>query len=439
MVLKERIQSFTSKCSECKTRFFSITQKPGIMVKNNFSENWGLLIILWFAFFLNQSDRQIFNVTLPLIRGDIKLSDAEFGLIASSLIWTYGLLVPIAGFLGDIFPRRNILAFCICFWSISTFFTGFASSLIQFVLFLGVATGGGEAFYAPSALSMLGEKYKDNRAFAMSVHQTAIYAGFIISGILAGYIGEQFGWRRSFNVFGISGVLLSVIFLWYVKSDPISLKNENFSIVRSAKEALSVFNKPTVIMLTLAFGCMVFVNVGYLTWMPLYLVEKYHMSVTYAGFSSLVYHCAGALIGVMFGGRLADRMAKKDRKKRLAIQSAALLGGAPFIFIMGFTDNQIIMYAALAIFGFMRGVYDSNIFASLFEVVKPSIRSSTTGFMLMFAFMMGAFAPLIIGILKPTLGLAASFSSLSVLYLLGAGFIFLGAKFFFKKDQYEDR
>lgn len=409
-----------------------------MMAKQKRAFQWELLMILWFAFFLNQADRQIFNVTLPLIRGDIKLSDAQFGLIASSLIWTYGLLVPIAGFMGDIFPRRNILAFCICFWSIATFFTGFASGLIPFVLLLGVATGGGEAFYAPSANAMLSERYRENRAFALSIHQTAVYAGIILSGIVAGYIGERFGWRRSFNVFGATGVLLAVIFLFRVKPEVTEIRGEKVSVRHSLMDALLVFRKPTVILLTMAFGCMVFVNVGYLTWMPLYLVEKYNMSVTYAGFSSLIYHHAGAFFGVMFGARLADKLAKSDPKKRLLIQSLALLGGAPFIFLMGFTDNEVITYSALALFGFMRGIYDSNIFASLYEVVKPSIRSSATGFMLMFAFLMGAFAPLILGILKPTLGLAASFSSLSLFYALGAGFIFLAMKLFFKKDYFEE-
>jgi MFS family permease len=403
-----------------------------------FWANWSLLIILWFAFFLNQADRQIFNVTLPLIRVDVKLSDAEFGLIAASLIWTYGLLVPVAGFLGDIFPRRNILAFCIMFWSISTFFTGFASGLVPFIILLGVATGGGEAFYAPSANAMLSERYKENRAFALSIHQTAVYAGIILSGVLAGYIGEQFGWRRSFNVFGAAGVLLSLIFLWQVKPIPKEVRAIAAPVSQSIREALGVFRKPTVLMLTLAFGCMVFVNVGYLTWMPLYLVEKHGMSVTMAGFSSLIYHHVGAFFGVMLGAKLADKLAKKNPKMRLVIQSAALLGGAPFIFLMGFADSQAVIYGALAIFGFMRGVYDSNIFASLYEVVKPSIRSSATGFMLMFAFLMGAFAPLILGVLKPTLGLAASFSALSFFYLAGSVLIFIATKLFFKNDYHEE-
>jgi MFS family permease len=140
----------------------------------------------------------------------------------------------------------------------------------------------------------------------------------------------------------------------------------------------------------------------------------------------------------MIGSRLSDKLALTNPKKRLVIQSVALLGGAPFIFLMGISNNQAVTYSALAIFGFMRGVYDSNIFASLYEVVKPSIRSSATGFMLMFAFLMGAFAPLILGILKPTLGLAVSFSSLSAFYVLGSILIGVGVKFFFQKDYYNE-
>ena len=407
--------------------------------KNGFFTQWGLLIIMWFAFFLNQADRQIFNVTLPLIREDINLSDAEFGLIASSFLWIYGLMVPVAGFLGDIFSRRNLLAFCICFWSVATFFTGFASSLMAFILLLGVATGGGEAFYAPSANALLGERYKTNRAFALSIHQTAVYAGIILSGVLAGYIGESLGWRWSFHIFGTAGIVLSLIFLWKVKPEPKPEKRDNSKILETLKEALKVFRKPTVIILTLAFACMVFVNVGYLTWMPLYLVEEFGMSVTYAGFSSLIYHHAGAFFGVMLGARIADKQAAKEPKKRLLIQAVALLLGAPFIFLMGFTGSQWITYAALALFGIMRGVYDSNIFASLYEVVKPDLRSSATGFMLMFAFLMGAFAPLILGVLKPLIGLAVSFSILSLFYVTGAVLIFIAVRCWFKKDYYDEK
>src|SRR5687767_9813571 len=81
---------------------------------------WEMLVLLWLAFFLNQADRQIFSVVIPLIKADLKLSDSELGLIASSLVWTYGCLVPVAGFIGDKFSRRNIIGVCLCFWSVAT-------------------------------------------------------------------------------------------------------------------------------------------------------------------------------------------------------------------------------------------------------------------------------------------------------------------------------
>ncbi|MEN9964594.1 MAG: hypothetical protein RL582_1689, partial [Bacteroidota bacterium] len=153
---------------------------------------WELLILLWFAFFLNQADRQIFSVVLPLIRKDLGLTDAELGLIASALVWTYGLLVPIAGFVGDTFSRRNIIGFALLFWSVSTLSTGLCTTLIQFILLRGIATGGGEAFYAPAANALLGQKYPQNRAFVLSIHQTGNYAGIVLSGLIAGYVGEHY-------------------------------------------------------------------------------------------------------------------------------------------------------------------------------------------------------------------------------------------------------
>ena len=95
---------------------------------------WELLILLWLAFFLNQADRQIFSVVIPLIRSDLGLTDAELGLIASALFWTYGLLVPFAGFVGDKYSRKYITGFALLFWSVSTLLTGMCSTLVQFMI-----------------------------------------------------------------------------------------------------------------------------------------------------------------------------------------------------------------------------------------------------------------------------------------------------------------
>lgn len=400
--------------------------------RNSAFYKWELLGLLWLAFFLNQADRQIYGVVLPLIKKDLHLSDSQLGLVASALFWTYGLLVPVGGYLGDRFPKKWILTLCLLFWSFATLTTGFCTTLIQFILVRGMATGGGESFYAPSANALLSQYHDKNRSFVLSIHQTAVYFGIVLSGLIAGYLSEQFGWRNAFYAFGTAGILLAAVLLNRLRLDsqPTS-RSQAPSFIQTAA---IIYRKPTVWCLTIGFACMVFVTVGYQTWVPTFMFEKFHLSLTEAAFNSLLYHHAGAFIGVLIGGRLSDRLARKQPRNRLTIQSVALLLATPFIVWVGFGEQVWAVYTALGVFGLFRGIYDSNIFASLYEVVAPDMRSSATGLILMVAFLVGAFCPYILGVLKPTLGMSLSLSWLSLSYALGGIAIGSAAIFFFEKD-----
>ncbi|TKC65142.1 MFS transporter [Pedobacter hiemivivus] len=400
----------------------------------NTSKNykWLMLALLWTAFFLNSADRQIFSVVLPLIKADLNLSDAELGLIASSLVWTYGLFVPIAGIVGDRLVRKNIIVFSLLFWSVSTLLTGISTTVAQFVLFRGIATGGGEAFYAPAANALIGEEHQKRRSLALSIHQSAVYFGIILSGVIAGYIGQHYGWRNAFYLFGGFGILVAIVSFFKLRKDVPAQAQEKVNVVESAK---IMAKNPTVVLLTSAFACMVFVNVAYLTWMPSLLVEKFNLSLVAAGFSSMFYHHIGAFIGVLIGGLVSDKVSRINPGNRLVVQAVAMLGAVPFIYWIGMGTTPFATYLALFFFGIFRGIYDSNIFASLYEVVKPAIRSSSSGFMLMCAFLVGAFAPLLLGVLKPTLGLSTGLSWLWVSYFLGAAFLLTAVLFFFKTDR----
>jgi len=402
------------------------------MVKESKSYKWELLVILWLAYFLNQADRQIFSVVLPLIKADLKLTDAQLGLIASVLIWTYGVLVPVAGFIGDRWSRKKIIGSSLFFWSIATAFTGMCNTVTQFILLRGVATGGAEAFYAPSANALLSDEFQKKRSLALSIHQTAVYFGIILSGLIAGYIAENYGWRNAFYLFGGFGVLISFIVFLRVKKDQPAQVIEKVSVMATAKQ---VVKKPTVLLLTGAFACMVFVNVGYLTWMPSLLMDKFGLSLTEAGFSAMFYHHLGAFIGVIAGGALADYLSKFNARNRLFVQAFALLAATPFIYYIGKSNTPLATYIALFIFGVFRGAYDSNIFASLYEVIKPEIKSSASGLMIMSAFLVGAFSPLLLGIIKPTLGLSTALSWLWISYFIGSLLILIAALYYFKKDK----
>ena len=92
---------------------------------------WEVTALIWVAYFLNQADRQVFNVVLPQIRDGLGLTDSDMGLIATAFNLFYAVLVPLGGIIGDRYSRKWILTLCILFWSIATMFTGWATGLIS--------------------------------------------------------------------------------------------------------------------------------------------------------------------------------------------------------------------------------------------------------------------------------------------------------------------
>ena len=84
--------------------------------------------------------------------------------------------------------------------------TGAARGVFGLIAFRSVATAGGEAFYMPAACSLIASFHRKTRAFALSLHQCALYFGVITSGFLGGFIAERWGWRSTFYVFGSLGV-----------------------------------------------------------------------------------------------------------------------------------------------------------------------------------------------------------------------------------------
>jgi sugar phosphate permease len=398
---------------------------------------WELVILLWIAYFLNQADRQIFNVVLPAIRDDMGLTDANMGLIASLFILFYGLMVPIGGILGDRINKKYIIILSLLVWSGATLTTGLSFTLIQLIILRSIATGGGEAFYYPSASALICEYHQNTRSTALAIHQTSLYVGIIGSGYLTGYIADTFGWRTAFYIFGGFGIILTVILFYRLKNSVIVPKtNEKSDSIRSVIEALKMFiRKPTALLLTIAFAGMQFVGVGFLTWMPTFLHEKYNFSLARAGFDSTFYHHLAAFAGVMAGARIADRLATKISGIRGWVQMIGLLLGAPFIIIMSKSESLLIVYGALTLFGLFRGIYDSNLFAALYDVIEVRFRSTASGIMLMFAFIVGSISPLVLGIIKPKIGLSNGLAFLSLFYVFAAMCIGIALVFFYKRDK----
>jgi len=398
------------------------------------SYKWTLVALLWVAFFLHQGNRQIYNTVLPLIQEALKMSDTQAGLVQTVFTAIYGVCVPLAGFLGDRMRRKHQVLTSIIVFSTGTLLTGLGGGLLAFIVFYGIATGAGEAFYYPPATSLLSRFHNKSRAMALSIHQTALYAGITFSGFFSAYLGHRWGWRTPFFLFGGAGVIWAFVLLVFMRNTP-NEKHVGSAERPPISETLKhILSKRSAIALACAFGCMVYVNVGFHTWMPTYLNQNLNLPLETAGFSAVFYHYACAFFGVLIGGRLTDYWAARRKTIRFEANALGLLLGAPFILLMSQTKSPSLCFLMLGLFGLFRGIYDSNLFASLFDVIKPQYRASATGLMLSFAFLVGAFSPTVLGMLKTHYGLSFGLASLAGFYVLGGVIILIAKSLYFSKD-----
>lgn len=415
-------------------------------VKHHKWYKWEVLALLWMAFFLNQADRQIYNTLLVPIKESLKLTDGEAGLIATLFSLVFAVLVPLSGFVADKLSRKWIIVFSIMLWSGATIVSGACTGLVLFIIFRSIATGMGEATFGPANYSTIADYHdEDTRGTAMSIHQTSYYFGVIVSGLLAGWIGEMWGWRSAFFIFGAVGVLHGFIIIWRLhdKVQPevrktVDKKND----VKFLDSMAILFKTPTALILTIGFACLIFVLQGYLTWTPTFLHEKFGMDLASAGFNSMFYTHIAAFVGILLAGRISDKLAHFKPACRILMQSCGLLVAAPFIVLMGYSSDMWMVYLGLAGFGFARAFFDANTYPVLYDVIPVKFHASAAGVMLFLGFGVGSLSPLVLGVLKPVLGLSMGISLLAVVWIFGSFLLFVGYKFFYARDYkiaHEDR
>ena len=202
-----------------------------------------------------------------------------------------------------------------------------------------------------------------------------------------------------------------------------------------------VFRKPTAWLLMVAFLGANFVATIFLTWTPTFLVDKFGFKLTSAGLSGAVFiHLASAL-SVPLGGMLADRLARRLAGGRMLVQALGLLVGATFVGLVGLTSNVTTLLVAMALFGLCKGLYDSNIFASLYDVIEPRARASAAGIMNTVGWGGGALGPLAVGFATQYGRHAQAIDNMSeaiafgaIIYVLGAALLLVAAFGFAHRD-----
>jgi MFS family permease len=412
-------------------------------MKSNYK--WFVVAMLWFVCFFNYADRQaIFSVFEP-IKGEMGLSDAQLGIVGASFMWVYAAAAPLAGLVGDRFKRKTLILGGLIFWSLITVATAFSKNYTHLVICRALE-GFGEAFYFPASMALVSDYHgRDTRSRAMAIHQSSVYAGTIAGGSVAGLMADHFGWRSSFYLFGWFGVALGII-LFFMLKEPRRGQAEEQDAPANAHATLDlrqpnvlasiwkILKTPMVRILILVFVGANFVAMIFLTWMPTYLKRQFGMSLSMSGVSATVYLQIASVLGVITGGILADRLAKKHRGGRMMAQAVGLFAGVPFIFLTGWTLSIPVLVLAMIGFGYFKGMYDANIWASLHDVVRPQRRATAVGVMNSIGWLGGGAGAYAVGVAAPIFGMSGCLSANSVVYLCVGLLMIFGVRAYLQTD-----
>ena len=402
---------------------------------------WLMLALLSLAFFFSQADRVLFGLlTLP-IQEELGLNDLQMGLANTVFFVVFAFAVPVAGYAGDRFNRKWVITAALMFWSLMTVFTGLAGGLIGLILFRSVFTPIGESFYCPSAYALIATHHKESRTLALAIRQSALYIGLMICGALVAWTLKAFGgWRVVFWVFGAAGFLLAVSVVWLLKDRRGDAGDGEKEKQGSFKDGCLAFVRcPTLLMNAFGFIAINFANNAYISWAPKFAARKFGLSVGEAGNSTMLYHHACCFIAVMIAGFVTDHYIRRGFPRfRLALQSSAMMLGAPMLVWFGFSTSVAACFAATMAYGICRGTYEANTQTSAFDVVRPENRATVVAVADLAGMLIGSLSPLVIGALSDRYGIKGfeiGFSLMGASYLFGACSMGYAALFTFRKDR----
>lgn len=414
---------------------------------------WVALGLLTFGYFMQQGTRQIFNAVLPQMKADYpSIASSDWGTVMSVFSLVYGFAVLFGGVLGDLFSRKRLIVASVAIFSSMCLLAGFANPIgpVGIIAYLtavfGVVFAIGQCLLPSSANSILSQLHEETRSTAMSIMQSALYFAVVFVSLASGWLsGLGTGaWRYPFWILGGVGLVWFVVLALFLRDTKPLPPAPGAPAKASVGEALMAFaQKPSAWLLMLAFGFQVFTNFGFTVWTPVYMKSTFYSAAelkgttaaSMAAFHSVIWHYAGCLIGIIVASRISDRLASKTKFARAAMNFVGLFLGAPCIFFAYHVQSLELCCAGLFLFGIAHGFYDSNMFASLYDVIKPRYRAAATGFMCFGAFVMGAVAPKLIGAMMDSgVSVKNCLSSLSGAYFLGALTVLFAMLAFLRRD-----
>lgn len=382
---------------------------------------------------IDNSEGGIVNIVFPLLAEAFGIEKTQLGIISSISKFARGILGPIWAMLADRFGKKKILFLVTGVWGGWTVATGFAPDFNTFLVLYSIAVLGTVAS-EPILNGLMGDLFarsERGKAFG-TVRGIAMVAGMVLTPFIGWFGAESFrgadgihnGWRYAMWVMGGLSILSGLLILMWVKEPKRSttkVSEDADSGVFKLADGFRLFKIPTVSLLALMLPLVT--SMVLFAFMATFWVQVNGFSVPQGALLYTVFQ-AGAVIGSVLGGLLADRVVKKfGHKGRIAMMQVYLLSFAAVTFV-GFWDGfgwgtSPVYWVIVFLVGLIFPIGFSAVVLPMVSSVVPT-QLNATGFAMLFSLVQGiitAIMTIVVGMLADS---SLGFSMTIVIFVSGA-------------------
>src|SRR5262245_22589991 len=368
---------------------------------------------------------QILAASVQAIKKEFAASDFQMGVLTGiPFALFYSIMgIPIAAW-ADRSSRRNVLALAVASWSAMTALFGL--SVNYAMLFdARVGTAVGEAGGSPPSHSLISDYFpKSRRGTAFSIYALGVPIGTSLGAALGGWGNQTLGWRYTFILAGVPGIIIAAVLWLTVKEPPRGLSDgaartgERAPVPGMFEVLSTLWQRRSFRHLTLAAALHSVVWYASGAFNNAFLQRSHQMTVAEAGYWIAVLS-AIAGFGTFLGGFASDRLSArlKDRRWYMWVPGMATLLCVPFQFLAYLSPDRAVVLPSFVGLMFMAAVFFGPSFAMTQALATLRMRSVATSLLLFIQTLIGnGLGPSVTGLISDRLN--ASFQQNSLRYAL---------------------
>jgi ACS family D-galactonate transporter-like MFS transporter len=384
-----------------------------------------LVALLFAVAVISYVDRGSLSIAAPILKRDLGLSPLMMGTLLSSFFWSYAVLQVVAGWLVDRFSVGMVLACGVAIWSLATLGSGLAVGMGSLIL-LRLALGAGEAVLFPVFSKAIAAAFPaDSRGLPNAIIDAGTKIGPALGVLIGGLIVARHGWRVLFLVLGAASILWLIPWLvWTARHRlaPPTIEAVTPDSPAAVPTLLDILRTRDAWGVFIGSGCYTYAYFFLLTWLPTYLVQERHMSMSRMAVLGSLPYLASAVAALVTGfasDALIRRGASATAVRKPIVAVGLLLStlALPSAFVAD--EGLSIGLLSLAYVAF--GVFASNLWAISQTLAGRAAAGQWAGLQNSIGAATGIAAPLITGLIVQRTGsFQLAFGLTAVLAVVGA-------------------